>query len=266
MNPSLTRIPYERCPICDGAESVVVMTADCSGHPMYRAPLPVEMRWLRCVRCDHEYVDGYFGPAELEVLFSGTMGNQVPGVEIEAHRNVFARIVDEVSTHLTSQEGRWLDVGFGNGALLTTAAEFGFEVVGLDLRASTVARMRDLGFEAHAVELEDYRPDAPFDVVSLADVLEHMPFPKPALRSAHGLLRNGGLLFISMPNADSFVWQALTKEGINPYWAELEHYHNFGRRRLYALLRAHGFEPLRYMVSQRYRVGMEIIARKFRLD
>lgn len=265
MDPPQARIPYERCPLCEATENAVAMVGDCSRHPAYQAALPTEMRWLRCARCEHVYVDGYFSPAALEILFSTTMPNQAPGYDLEATRYVSARMIESVSQLMPSQEGRWLDVGFGNGALLTTAAEYGFETVGLDLRASTVAAMRELGYEAHAVELEDYRPDAPFDVVSMADVLEHMPFPKRALEHTRGLLRDGGLLFVSMPNSDSFLWRWLTRNGVNPYWNEMEHYHNFGRRRLYALLREHGFEPLRYAVSFRYRACMEVIARKHRL-
>ena len=34
-------------------------------------------------------------------------------------------------------------------------------------------RMRALGFEAHAEDLARYQAEAPFDVISLADVLEH---------------------------------------------------------------------------------------------
>lgn len=54
----------------------------------------------------------------------------------------------------------------------------------------------------------------------------------------------------------------LTAQQANPYWGELEHFHNFGGARLYSLLEAHGFQPLHYTISQRYRVGMEIIARR----
>ena len=256
------RIPYERCPLCDGGESAEVAVGDCSQQPNYRAPLPTAIRWLQCRGCAHIYVDGYFSPAALEVLFSGALASQTPGHDLETARYVSARMIEGVSAFLPSEEGRWLDVGFGNGALLTTAAEFGFEVVGLDLREETVKQMRDLGFEAHALELEDFRPENPLDVISMADVLEHMPFPKPALRHAHRLLREGGVLFLSMPNADSFLWQVLTRNGVNPYWSEIEHQHNFGRRRLYALLREHGFEPVRYAVSLRYRACMEVIARR----
>jgi hypothetical protein len=76
------------------------------------------------------------------------------------------------------------------------------------------------------------------------------------------LLADGGVLFISLPNSDSMLWRALDRENANPYWGELEHYHNFSRERLYRLLRETGFEPLRYGISERYRACMEVIARR----
>ncbi len=48
----------------------------------------------------------------------------------------------------------------------------------------------------------------------------------------------------------------------NPYWGEIEHYHNFGRTRLYALLEETGFELVRYGIRERYRACIEFIARK----
>ena len=173
-------------------------------------------------------------------------------------------MVEDVTALAREGLGRWLDVGFGNGSLLTTAAEFGWDVVGLDVREESVRLMREHGFEAHTTDLTRYRPAQPFDVISMADVLEHMPFPRPALDRARELLTEGGLLFLSMPNADCFLWQTLDRLGQNPYWSELEHLHNFGRRRLYRLLEERGFAPLRYGVSLRYRACMEVIAQKVR--
>ena len=94
----------------------------------------------------------------------------------------------------------------------------------------------------------------------MADVLEHMPFPRAALTHIRKLLVPEGMLFLSMPNSESFVWQTLDRAGNNPYWGEIEHFHNFGRSRLYSLLNEFGFTPVRYGVSERYRACMEVIA------
>jgi len=262
MDLPAARVPYAGCPLCEAPDGVEVTVADCSAHALYKPSLPRTQRWLQCWKCGHLFVDGYFGPEALRILFSSTQPGQLPGHDVEEQRYAWAHVLETVGALRPSPGGRWLDVGFGSGALLTTAAEFGYEVAGIDLREENVRLMRDAGYEAQAIELEDYRAAAPFDVVSMADVLEHMPFPKRALRRARELLGPGGLLFLSMPNADSFVWQASTRAGANPYWGEIEHYHNFGRQRLGALLEECGFEVLRYGVSLRYRMCMELIARR----
>jgi len=262
MESSDARIPYSACPLCDAVETIDVGTVDCSDHPIYKPALPGTMRWLACKQCGHVFTDGYFGPAALEVLFSATVEAQVPGYDIENQRVVWSRVLDAVGALRASLGGRWLDVGFGNGSLLTTAAEFGYEVVGLDMRKESVKRLREVGYEAYAIGFDEYDASEPFDVVSMADVLEHMPFPKQALQHAWDLLRPDGLLFLSMPNADSFIWKILSGNDSNPYWGEIEHYHNFGSKRLYALLDECGFQAVRYGISLRYRACMEVIARR----
>src|SRR5262249_8548978 len=156
----------------------------------------------------------------LRVLFSGTHPGQSPGSDMERARHISARMVENVTSLRSELGGRWLDVGFGNGSLLATAAEFGFDVVGLAFRERSVRQLRELGFEAHAMEFTSYRPAERVDVISMADVLEHMAFPRPALQHAFEILDDGGLLLVSMPNADSFVWQALDRKQQNPYWGE----------------------------------------------
>jgi 2-polyprenyl-3-methyl-5-hydroxy-6-metoxy-1,4-benzoquinol methylase len=164
-----------------------------------------------------------------------------------------------VARYITS--GKWLDVGFGNGSLLFTAEEWGFRPFGLDLRKSSVDVMNKLGIESFCADISSLEEPGNFSVISMADVLEHIPFPADALAAARRLLCSNGILFVSMPNYDSFAWRLLDAQNGNPYWGELEHLHNFSRARLYTLLKDFGFEPIHYDISQRYRVCMEIIAK-----
>jgi 2-polyprenyl-3-methyl-5-hydroxy-6-metoxy-1,4-benzoquinol methylase len=145
---------------------------------------------------------------------------------------------------------------------LFTAEEYGFIPVGIDLRKDNVATLAGTGVEAHCLDIGDLHQPDRFSVISMADVLEHMAFPRQALTAAHSLLKNDGVLLVSMPNSESALWRGLTAHDMNPYWGELEHYHNFGRTSLYRLLNETGFTPLRFSVSQRYRAAMEVIAKK----
>jgi 2-polyprenyl-3-methyl-5-hydroxy-6-metoxy-1,4-benzoquinol methylase len=217
------------------------------------------MTWMRCEDCTHVFTDGYLAPEVAKLIFDYAHENQKPGWAFEQQRWISARIVESVSQYITS--GRWLDVGFGNGSLLFTAEEWGFTSVGLDLRPSTVEAMRRIGIEAHCTDITTFEPSERFAVISMADVLEHIPFPLDGLSAARRLLKPDGILFLSMPNYNCAAWRLLDASNANPYWGELEHYHNFSRERLYRLLDDTDFNAVHYGVSQRFRVGMEVIAR-----
>jgi len=196
------------------------------------------------------------------ILFSRTLDHQRLGADFENQRRISARIVERVAI-FAPPGGAWLDVGFGNGSLLFSAHEWGYIPVGIDLRPDNVAALASVGIEGHCVDITRLDHDGRYMVVSMADVLEHTPFPKEGLTAARRLLHAEGVLFLSMPNSDSIPWKILTANNVNPYWGEIEHYHNFGRARLYALLEETGFEPVHFTISERYRLCIEIIARKY---
>ncbi|MEJ2124329.1 MAG: class I SAM-dependent methyltransferase [Alphaproteobacteria bacterium] len=122
--------------------------------------------------------------------------------------------------------------------------------------------MQKLGYEVYCTPIEELDTPGRFSVISMADVLEHIPMPKGALAAAHRLLRPGGVLFLSMPNSETIIWQIMDASNNNPYWPEIEHCHNFSRTRLYALLEEFGFTPRSYSISDRYPSCMQVIAIK----
>lgn len=218
------------------------------------------MTWRQCDGCLHVFTDGFFADGALDFLLSHTNDDQVPGHDLERQRYISARMIDRVLPF--ADGGRWLDVGFGNAALLFTVREYGYEPVGLDLRRPHVERLAAFGIESHCTDIATFHPAYDCQVVSMADVLEHMPYPGKGLEAAWRLLCDGGVLFLSMPNIESAVWKAMDDTRTNPYWGELEHYHNFSRTRLYSLLEETGFTPVRFGISERYRAAMEVIALK----
>jgi predicted SAM-dependent methyltransferase len=254
------RILYKKCPLCSSARITEHKIGDCSRHPLYRAPLSTKVVWMMCNDCAHVFTEGYFNDAACNIVFGHTNDSQRVGGAIEVNRAISSRMIEKVLPFVS--EGIWLDVGFGNGSLLFTAQEYGFKAVGLDLRSQNVDIMNSLGIDAYCATLHDVSLHEKCAVISMADVLEHMPYPKDALHDANRLLQTGGVLLVSMPNSESIVWTILDEDNANPYWGEIEHYHNFSRSTLFGLLRQYGFTPKRYGISERYRVCMEVIAVK----
>lgn len=237
-----------------------LVKADCSKHPLYSPALNAEMVWKRCTSCQHVFTSGYFTDEACQRIQSKTNITQQLGYDIERQRYISSRMIEKVLPFVAS--GAWLDVGFGNGSLLFTAQEYGFISVGVDLRRENVNKLSAFGIQAHCEKLSSVSLPFKCAVISMADVLEHMPYPKEGLLAARSLLADDGVLFVSMPNMASIIWHSLDQNKTNPYWGEIEHYHNFTRTRLYELLGETGFEPVRYGISERYRACMEVIATK----
>jgi 2-polyprenyl-3-methyl-5-hydroxy-6-metoxy-1,4-benzoquinol methylase len=266
------------CPLCDTPvdSAEVYKVSDASSHPLYKPELPSLLRWLRCHGCDHVFTENYWNEEGERLLFSSALAYQLPdSSQSEYLRKLWAPVVRSIANRLSEtrtrervfgagggERPRWIDVGFGNGGLVMTADEFGFASIGVDVRAEAVQRLAALGYGAICARFEELEIDRSLAVLSMADALEHMPDPRAALRKAHAMLDADGLLYLSCPNSETSTWRLWDQTNTNPYWAELEHYHNFSRASMLALLDAHGFNVVNYDVSVRYYSCMEITARK----
>lgn len=256
---------YSGCPLCESTDILPVAKINCTGHAMWHEPLEQFIPWVRCGHCEHIFTEEYFTDEALTVLFENTHHQQVTGTDIEYQRSPSAKLVERVVNALGLPDDRlWLDVGFGNGSLLMTANEFGFNVFGVELRKKNVEAIRNFGFPAYHGTLESAAENGVFTskpaVISMADVVEHEPFPRDVLRCARSLIDDPGVLLVSMPNASAPLWGLMNANNANAYWREIEHYHNFTRETLYAELARAGFKPFSYAVSDRYRCGIEVLA------
>ena len=117
-------------------------------------------------------------------------------------RATAARLLDLIAAQVGG--GRLLDVGCGHGLLLDEARSRGYETVGLELSRSAARHAREaLGLDVREAPVEDFADDEGFDVVVLADVLEHLDDPVAAVQRCAGLLRSGGVLCVVTPDPSS---------------------------------------------------------------
>jgi 2-polyprenyl-3-methyl-5-hydroxy-6-metoxy-1,4-benzoquinol methylase len=103
--------------------------------------------------------------------------------------------------------GRVLDVGCGNGKLLDALSRRSSELTGIDASAAAIelARKRVPKANLMVADVQHTLPfsDAAFDIVFMLDVLEHLQSPVRAVSEAGRVLRPGGRLAITTPNANS---------------------------------------------------------------
>lgn len=97
--------------------------------------------------------------------------------------------------------GRLLDVGAGSGDVTVHARGLFDQIVTTELSGPMARRLRRRGLVCHRVDLavEPLPGEAPFDVVSVLDVLDRCDRPRSLLRAARALLAPGGRLLLSVP-------------------------------------------------------------------
>jgi SAM-dependent methyltransferase len=123
--------------------------------------------------------------------------------EEKGRRRTARRLLDLVRPDIRA--GRLLDVGCGHGLLLDEARQRGFEVEGVELSREAARHARDvLGLTVHEVAIENVSFNGErFDVIVLADVLEHLEDPVRALDRCIELLAPEGALVIATPDPSS---------------------------------------------------------------
>jgi 2-polyprenyl-3-methyl-5-hydroxy-6-metoxy-1,4-benzoquinol methylase len=98
---------------------------------------------------------------------------------------------------------RLLEIGCGTGVFLDKARTHGFEVSGLELSPFAAEFVRNMGIpvDTESIESANYAPES-FDVIVMREVIEHLPHPLESLRTVHGWLKPGGVLFMATGNYD----------------------------------------------------------------
>ncbi len=135
--------------------------------------------------------------------------------------------------------GPVLDIGCGRGMMLSYMRELGYEAHGLELSEASAHHAR------HVLKLEVSTGDfltSPheknrYNAVIFCHTLEHFANPVASIARAYELLKPGGVLWLAVPNYGS--WQARL---FGRYWFHVDaprHYFHFTVKSLDAILQRH---------------------------
>lgn len=213
------------CPVCEGTEFSRRFTKNhehfvtCTGCSLlFINPPPAQRQVVKTY--DHAYSEQYAGKADKK---------------LRRCRRWVRRTAQRV------RGGRWLDVGCSVGLVVLAATEAGFEGHGVDVEpwALDYARQR-LGLtriRQGLVEEQGY-PEGYFHVISLYDVIEHVPDLNRLARELKRILAPAGVIDIITP--DLGHWRVPRDLSA---WNEIkpsEHLYYFTGDTLGRLLHKHG--------------------------
>ena len=162
-------------------------------------------------------------------------------------KRTFGYVLGKLPPHEVG--ARLLDCGAATGFLVEVAGTLGFRPYAVELSEfGAQAIAAKIGAEyVHCGEIESASfADAKagdFDVITMCDYIEHVRDPRRTLGHARRLLRPGGVLAITTPDAGSPSRRVL-RTGWTHY--KLEHLFYFNRRNLDRLLREAGFSSVTF--------------------
>ena len=152
-----------------------------------------------------------------------------------------------------SKKGRLLDIGCAYGFFIELARKRGWNVTGVEISKDTCQYAKNnlkLNVINKALEEAKFTNGA-FDVVTMFDVVEHLPDPQKTVKEIKRILNPNGLIVVTTPNIGSLMAKILGKN-----WEEIkrirEHIYFFSKDTLRKMLEANGFEILRTETAGRY--------------
>lgn len=125
------------------------------------------------------------------------------------------RLIDALRERVAlPARGRLIDIGCGNGAALANFSQAlpQWELYGSELSDASASRLRKLANFRELYTVPIAQIPGRYDLVSMIHSLEHMPAPAPALREAVGLLADGGVLFVEVPDVETSPFDLLVAD------------------------------------------------------
>lgn len=156
---------------------------------MFLHPMPSEETLYEIYR-NQEYFNNYFISKNQPVSYIQAMDD---------YNDDDFKTLEIISRYKPS--GSLLDVGCAAGRFLRNARQYGYNVFGVEPNKVLADHAKE-NFNLSVVN--DFLrngsfPDHSFDIICLADTLEHLPFLKESLEIARTKLNNDGILVIKQP-------------------------------------------------------------------
>ena len=207
-----------KCTACEGSESVTVLRKG-------------SLFLHRCLNCGTIFLGGY-------------SSEFVPGLYsyYDKYKNLGKEdVFDPITSDRCQDLLRWfsgfvtgrevLDVGCGLGQFVEVANKSGWKAEGLELSEGAVDFARRHGLAVRNLDFfsEEIKPNS-YDLVTLFEVIEHVPNPAEFVRRAEEVVRPGGLVYLTTPNfasIDRFLlgkhWEIIHREHLTYFTSRTLH-------------------------------------------
>jgi 2-polyprenyl-3-methyl-5-hydroxy-6-metoxy-1,4-benzoquinol methylase len=249
---------YRSCPNCGRDDFTVIFDSNMGEADLRKGIKTVYMLWedahgryVKCKNCHLIYVNPIEKASKINGDYS-KMGNNdatiIRGSRLRAAKSQLG-IIKKYESGTTL-----LDIGCGEGFFLSNASKAGYTTKGIEISLDAAEYAgKEFGLDVEAKPFEELQfPENYFDVVTLWQVLEHVPYPLVVLKEVHRILKPEGLLATSTPDIDSIMAKIFRRK-----WWNLRrlHINQFTTETLTDMLKRAGFKNV---LSTRYKEYISI--------
>ncbi len=200
----------------------------------------------RCDNCSFIFLWPQPTPKEIEDIYKksyykswGVFTGMEKTETIILKKEISNRFLNKIM--LRKNSGKILDIGSAFGYFMDKAVERGFDAYGVELSnfSSAIAKKR-FGSKVFNGKLENARfPDGYFDIITMFDLIEHIPEPVEFMKEVKRIIKPGGFIAITTPDTSSPSFKLLGY-GQWFHW-KFEHLSYFNKKSIKELSKQTGF-------------------------
>ncbi|MFH1523131.1 MAG: class I SAM-dependent methyltransferase [Patescibacteria group bacterium] len=208
---------------------------------------------LRCCNCGHAF-SSYETNQNNDAYFENEIGGGDHYWWNEAHDRMYN---DFCNKFIVNKKGKLLDVGCGLGYFVKKISTFSnWEVYGYEISKPAVEfaklKLKLDNVFCGQVESSNF-PKKYFNIITLWDVIEHIPDPGLILSYLCSILKDDGILFIHTPNIKIQLFKAKIKRlffGMkkNKHYLEAkDHINIYSQQTMIKVLNKYGFKKIEFI-------------------
>jgi len=192
------------CPICEKNEVKEIGRPEISSKT--KKYIKAEHQIVKCINCGFYYVSPSIelSNEEWQELYNEDYFEEMTKWWARQRERDRKNRLNRLEALAKRKITNFLDVGCGEGHALLEAAKRGWKAFGVDIsdNRGSFARREDVSF-THGDIFQARFPSNSFDCVYVDSVLEHVANPGAFLDELNRIIKNGGVLYIGVPNVDA---------------------------------------------------------------
>ena len=212
---------------------------------------------VRCRQCSFVYVNVAVSAEHIHSLYArnyfrnSDYGYENYESEKYLRKKNFRRWLNDAIRFLPPDKKiHALDVGCAAGYCMDIMEENGWTAKGLELEKEMFTRLTEGGYDTENKTLEEFISSSGFSIITLFDVIEHMPCIDLAFKKLFDLLSDKGIIVMVTPDHSSWQRQLSGKKWFQ--YKPIEHLYYFTRETLTVFASRNGLTPVFYSGCGQY--------------